>query len=91
MPRKKIRLNVPTNGGLPQRRAPEAGDIAVIRGEGYEVEAFDGRYVYTRIGQFRYTHPDLEGFVSATVTTADAEVEEKKIEEVGNHEPVSDK
>ena len=89
MSRRKIRLNVPFEE-MTKKQTPEAGDIAVIRGRGYEVEAFDGRYVYTRIGQFRYTHPDLEGFVSATATTADAEVEKKKVEEVGNHEPVSD-
>ena len=89
MPRKKIRLNVPINGGLPERREPAAGDIAVISGKGYEVEAFDGRYVYTRIGQFRLAHPSLEGFISATASTEDVPVKEEKKEGEAD-EPVQD-
>ena len=86
MARRKMRLNVPFEN-MPERRTPVVGDIAVISGKGYPVEAFDGRYVFTRIGQFRLTHPSLEGFVSATVTTADAKIDEKEDE---GHEPVQD-
>ena len=89
MARKRIRLNVPVNGGLPERREPQMGDLAVIAGKGYEVEAFDGKYVYTRIGQFRYTHPSLEGFISQTASTEAETVDEiEKGEE--DHEQVQD-